>query len=204
VSTVTAVIEPFAVPFTILVDSAESQPFTFQGIDGDADIEGRPLAISTHWCCLGRYPHSLGDYSIDGFVGRVAVERKGVEDYWSTLLGWETPSQRERGMPGRRERFEKELENLSAIEAAMVVVEAPFDQCLREVPQWGVKTNRQNAKALLRTTLAYMQDYKVPFLFCDGRRLAEVTTFRFLQRFWRKHEKEYKELRKSQELANDF
>jgi len=181
-------VEPFVVPFTVLVDSAESQPFTFQNIEGDSDVQGRPLVIKCDWCSLGRYPHSLGDYSIEGFQGRVAVERKSMDDYWGTLLGWETTHQRDRSMAGRRERFEKELENLASIEAAMVVVEATFDQCLREVPQWGKRSNRQNAKSLLRSTLAYMQDYKVSFLFCDGRRLAEVSTFRFLQRFWRKQQ----------------
>lgn len=180
--------EPYVVPFTVLVDSAESQPFTFTGIDGDADIDGRPLSIKTQWCSLGRHPHSLGDYSIEGYFGRVAVERKSMEDAWGTVLGWESQHQRDRDMPGRRERFEKELENLAGIEAAMVVVEASFDQCLREMPEWGTKPARTNAKIFLRSVLAYMQDYKVPWLFCDGRRLAEVVTFRYLQRFWRKQQ----------------
>lgn len=178
--------EPYSIPFTIAVDSAESQAFTFDGITGDADIQNRPLVISTCWQSLGRYPHSKGDYSIVGMTDRVAVERKAMEDAWGTVLGWETEFHVEKSLAGRRQRFEKELENLAKLEAAMVVVEATFDDCLRLCPQWGVKPARTNAKIFLRSVLAYMQDYRVPWLFCDGRRLAEVATFRFLERFWRK------------------
>lgn len=186
----TAVVEPYTVPFTILVDSAESQHFTFTGLLGDANSKEdcRPLVVPTKWCSLGRYPNSLGDYTVEGMHGQVAVERKAMEDAWGTVLGWENQHQREKGVPGRRERFEKELANLASIDAAMVVVEASFEQCLREIPQWGAKAARTNAKIFLRSVLAYMQDYKVPWLFCDGRRLAEVSTFRFLQRFWRKQQ----------------
>lgn len=178
--------EPYTCPFTILVDSAESQPFTFQNMTGDADIQNRPLIVPVRWCSLGRYPHSKGDYSIEDFSDRVAVERKAMDDAWGTVLGWETDFHVRKELPGRRQRFEKELENLAKLEAAMVVVEATFDDCLRLCPQWGKKEARTNAKIFLRSVLAYMQDYRVPWLFCDGRRLAEVATFRFLERFWRK------------------
>lgn len=178
--------EPYTVPFTILIDSAESQPFTFQCLHGDADQQNRPLIVPTKFVSLGRYPDSQGDYSLAGCTGRVAVERKSMEDAWSTVLGWETDYQTERELPGRRQRFEKELENLAKLEAAMIVVEATFDDCLRLIPQWGTKPAKVNAKIFLRSVLAYMQDYKVPWLFCDGRRLAEVTAYRYLERFWRK------------------
>lgn len=186
------VIEPFVVPFVILVDTAESQPFTFDGLRADANKDSRPLVVRTRWQLLGRYPHSLGDYSIDGLEGRVHVERKSLEDAQGTVLGWDSEYDRRNELPGRRERFEKELDNLSKVDAAMVVVEATLGDCLRYMPGWGKKSAALNAKIFMRSVLAYQQDYRVPWCFCDGRRLAEIATFRFLERFWRKQSRDAK------------
>lgn len=178
--------EPYRCPFTILIDTAESQPFLFQNLQADADHEFRPIAVAIKFVALGRHPNSIGDYSIEGMTDQIAVERKSMEDAQSTVLGWKTEYHVENELPGRRQRFEKELDNLQKLAAAMVVVEATFDDCLRLMPEWGVKPAKTNAKIFLRSVLAYMQDYKVPWLFVDGRRAAEVATFRFLERFHRK------------------
>lgn len=183
-------LEPYTVPFTILVDTAETNPFAFTGLRADADKLGRPLIVPTRWQCLGRHPNGLGDYSIDGFVGRVHVERKSLEDVHGTVLGWDTESDREKVALGRRQRFENELANLARIEAPLVVVEATIGECLQAMPEWGVKPKEMNAKIFFRSVLAYQQDYRVPWVFADGRRIAEAATFRFLERFWRHHRKE--------------
>jgi len=103
-------------------------------------------------------------------------------DAQSTVLEWGR----------RRKRFEQELSNLSKIESALVVVEASFENCLRQMPSWGKKTVEQNRKAFLRSVIAFQQDYKVPWMFCDGRRLAEIYTFRFLERWWKKEQRRIK------------
>lgn len=172
-------------PFCILLDSGEQAPFTFLGMKSDADSEHRPFIVQTEWRCLGRHPDSLGDYSLDGFVGHCHVERKSVEDCQGTILGFKD---------GRRERFESELSNLSKIESGLVVVEGTLAAVVNGVASWGKKTRQQNAKTLLRSILAFNQDYSVPWLFCDSRRLAEVATFRFLERYWKKNAKEQKEI----------
>jgi hypothetical protein len=188
-------IAPYTVPFTILIDTAESQPFTFDGLRADADKDARPLVVRTRFQSLGRYPDSLGDYSIDGLVGRVHVERKSLEDCQGTVLGWESSYEREHFHPGRRLRFESELMNLAECEAAIVVVEATIEDCMRQMRQWGVKSAAVNAKIFHRSVLAYIQDYQnVPWLFCESRRMAEIATFRFLERFWYHHRKEIQEV----------
>lgn len=169
-------------PFTILIDSAESQPFTFAGLLADSEHGGGPLLVGSRWACLGRHPDSTGDYSIDGYAGRVGIERKSMEDCQSTVLGW----------GGRRERFEQELSNLSRIESALVVVEASLETCIKEMPSWGTKTVEQNRKSFIRSIIALQQDYRVPWMFCDGRRLAEVFAFRFLERWWKKEQRRVK------------
>lgn len=106
------------------------------------------------------------------------VERKSLEDCQTTLLGFSD---------GHRERFERELDNLQHTAAAMVVVECDLCELLNSAPAYGRRSRQHNAKTLLRSVLAYQQDYRVPWLFAGSRRMAEIATFRFLERFWRKH-----------------
>ena len=161
-------------PFTVLIDSAEQQPFTFQGFRADSELKGRPLIVPVERRALGRHPDSLGDYSLSGGEGRCHVERKSMADAHSTILGFGD---------GHRARFEKELENLSKIEAGLVVVECSLSELLANAPQYGKRTRQQNAKALHRSVIAFVQDYRTPWQFCDGRRLAEQTCFRWLERW---------------------
>lgn len=173
-------------PFVILIDTAEQQPFSFTGIRSDAAHDNAEYQVNCRSFCLGRHPNSRGDYSIYGHVGRVGVERKSKDDAYSTFLGWD----------GHRERFEKELENLSAMSAAMVVVECEFYKFLVDAPEWGVKTATENRVILHRSIIAWSQDYRVPFIFAGNRRTAEVTTFRFFERYWRKQQEQAKEVRR--------
>jgi len=183
-----------ACPFRIVVDSAETHPFTFDGIHGDSRDGGKLLEIETLNRSLGRHPYSFGDYTIerpsdlfnspgDGHwaeVDGVAVERKSMEDAHSTILGF---------TDGHRERFESELSNLARCSAAMVVVECDLCEMLLSAPSFGTRTAKQNAKTLMSSVLAFQQDYGVPWVFAGSRRMAEVMTFRFLERFWRKNVK---------------
>lgn len=178
--------EPIVHPFTVLVDSAEGNPFTFEGFRADAAKNNAPLIVRTERSNLGRYPNSLGDYSIAGLVGRVHVERKSMEDVWSTILGWTKAYESARDLAGHRERFEKELENLSKIPAGLVVVEATRDQCLDLMPARGKKSIAENRKSFYRSTISFMQRFRVHWVWSSSRRAAEVDTFRWLDRYWRK------------------
>jgi len=182
-------------PFTVLIDTGEQQPFTFQGIKTDASQGGKPLIVPTEWECLGRHPDSLGDYSIAGGKGRCHIERKSMDDAQGTLLGWE----------GRRERFECELQNLSEIECGVVIVECSRTMLFANAPgcdhadpsrRRGTKTVSQNAKALHRTVNAFQQDYRVQWIFSDSRRMAEIDAFRWLERWWKKQRERDKEVQK--------
>lgn len=173
-------------PFTVLVDSAESHPFTFQGIRADQRHGGQVIEIASRHESLGRHPHSLGDYSAEGLVGVAHIERKSMEDAWGTVLGWESPAERAKHKTGRRDRFKKELENLAKIPCGVVVVEATLGDCIRHCPSWGKKPRHENAKIFSRSVSAFMQDYKTPWVFCDSRRHAEIVTYRWLFRAWEK------------------
>lgn len=167
-------------PHAIIIDTAEGQPYRFTGIR--CNKTGNELSVPLLHKSLGRHPLSLGDYSIDCGLGQCHVERKSIQDAHSTFLGW----QRADEPTGRRDRFTQELANLSEIPSGLVVVECSFDDLIRNAPETPKRTAKQNAKTLARTILSWQQDFKVRWLFCDGRRMAEVMTFRFLERFAKK------------------
>lgn len=178
-------------PFTILVDSMEQQPFTFENIRADRSQGEGLLHIPTKWKALG-IRHSRdnyeprGDYSIDGLEGFVHVERKGLGDAHNTILSY----------GDREKRFIRELENLATMPFACVVIEASLGELIKQAPSWGKRSARENAKVLHRRVISWTQDHGVQWLFCDTRRLAEITTFRFLARAYREHHE-----RKKREVA---
>jgi hypothetical protein len=53
------------------------------------------------------------------------------------------------------------------------------------VEAYGSRSKANLQKTLHRQVLAWEQDFRVPFVFCDSRRLAEMTTLAILQRHYR-------------------
>lgn len=179
-------------PLVILIDSMEQHPFSFDGIKIDASemksAQRRAyesgqwdgcIEVETKFKGLGA---SNGDYSLEGFEGRCHIERKSTEDCHGTVLGWGE----------RRERFVRELENLSSMESAAVVVECSFGELLALAPEHGKKSSAENRKILFRQILSWQQRYKVPWIFCDSRRMAEIVTYRWLEKFYRNQTQELK------------
>ena len=166
-------------PFTVLVDSQEKNPFTFAGIRADARQQNRPMIVPTEWRSLGP---THGDYSIAGMEHEVHIERKSREDCQGTLLGWGE----------RRERFERTLKFLAEIPSSLVIVECTEGELYRTAPSRGKKSARENAKILMRSIGAYQDDFRVPWRFADTRRLAEIVTFRWLERYHRHRAREAK------------
>lgn len=184
--------KPVRLSWRVVIDTAEQQPFTFTGIRADAGRQNRLIEVETVLRCLGRYPNSHGDYSIEAADGSTAgfclpgqwpspwcfVERKSLEDCQATLLGF---------ADGHRERFESELANLQAViragGAALVVVECDLCELLQSTPP-STKSPTVVAKSLHRSVVSLWREYGVPWAFAGSRRMAEITTFRFLQSFW--------------------
>ena len=93
--------------FTIIVDTREQSPYSFQGVSPIPDTIVRGL--------------STGDYSLDGYEDRVTVERKSLSDlYGSVGTG--------------RDRFEREMGRMAQLEFSAVVVEAEWSTIILSPP----------------------------------------------------------------------
>jgi len=173
-------------PFTVLVDTAEQLPFVFQGFTGDSDQDNRPLLVRTELQHLGP---SHGDYAVKGFEGHCHIERKGPGDAIGTFLSHGE----------RRDRWDRTMEFLAEIPCAAVVIECSFGKLLSSIEARGSRSKSTLQKTLHCQVLAWEQDWRVPFIFCDSRRFAELTTLRIMMRFYRHQQNR----RTPEELAVD-
>lgn len=155
-------------PLTVVIDTAEQLPYAFTGVPADKEFGGGVWRVNT-----ARGSLVWGDYSLVGHVCRVAVERKSKADLFRTV-GQE------------RDRFVRELAGLDDYEFAAVVVEAEWSEVFGDPPRF----SQLPPKLLYRNVLAWQQRYpRVHWWFVPGREVAEVTTFRILERFWKELEK---------------
>ncbi len=161
-------VAPLVFSPAIIVDTREQAPYTFSSLCGDVKDNERPIRITTV-----RRGLAQGDYSLDGFEDKVAVERKSKQDCFGTL--------------GQgRLRFERELARLATLTIAAVVVEAEWSEVLGDPPPF----SRLVPRTIFRSALAWMMRFpNVHWLMMPGRRIAEQATFRFLEKFWRESQR---------------
>jgi DNA excision repair protein ERCC-4 len=123
---------------TIIVDTREQEPYSFD------------LRLAT----AVRRALPAGDYSIAGLEGMVAVERKTLDDFVSTVIHG-------------RERFRAELRRLGGYRASCVVVEANLADALQKRYR-----SDANPNAVLGSAIAIILDQRVPVFFCTNRQAA--------------------------------
>ncbi len=109
-----------------------------------------------------------GDYSLVGLESLVAVERKSLADFVSTVLR------------GRR-RFASELQKLALMDAACVVVEADLADVIH-----GRYRSEAHPNSILGAALSIQLDYGVPVHFCSDRQCARAFVEAYLLRFYKK------------------
>lgn len=112
-----------------------------------------------------------GDYSLFGFEDQIAIERKSLADAYSSL-------------GSNRERFRREMERLSKMDYAAIVIESTMEEFLKAPPY-----SQMNPRAAINTLLSWSIRFKVNIFFAGNRRLGRTLTYRLLEKFW-KHKKE--------------
>ena len=142
-------------PLPIIVDSREQWPWLFEAYPGVVVIRG---ALRS------------GDYSIQGFEDRVALERKTLPDLVSSLSAG-------------RGRFEREMERLSALEFAAVLVEGSAEDIVNHKYR-----SAMSPASVLQTIYAWTIRHGVNFMFCGTRRHAEYTAHGLLTKWARERE----------------
>ena len=118
---------------------------------------------------------STGDYSIAGYEDICAIERKSLSD----LFGSVTQG---------RERFKREIERLSQLRFAAVVIEASMGDILRGCPN-----SAANPEAVLATVLSWSAEYRIPFVFAGNREGGKAFVERQLNQYARLLQREAKE-----------
>jgi len=127
----------------IVIDTREQQSYSFS----EATVAGSV-----------RKALPAGDYSVEGYETDIAIERKTLDDYISTIIH-------------ARGRFSRELTTLSTYRFAWIVVEGSLDEVLH-----GRYASRVHPAALMGLTMLVMTEYRIPVLFAHDRPCARALT----------------------------
>lgn len=128
--------------------------------------EQRPLSFTPYKAQVKLSKLPAGDYSLEGFETRIAIERKSLDDLINCLCH-------------ERERFERELTLLRDYEYAAVVIESHLDK----VRLHHYRSDMTPHSALM-TIISFSMRYRVPFLWCSECRGAAYWTYNTLRLFW--------------------
>ena len=123
---------------TIIIDTREQEGYSFD-----------PRLATTVRRAL-----PAGDYSVAGLENTVAVERKSLDDFVSTVIH-------------SRERFRNELRKLAGYRAACVVVEGGVLDVLLHRYRGDAHPN-----AVVGSSLSIILDFRIPVFFCSNRQAA--------------------------------
>ncbi len=139
----------------IIQDTREQTPLDLRATGANVVVQGLPT----------------GDYSLVGYEGLIAVERKELHDLYACI--------------GReRERFERELVRLEEIARkpngyACVVIEATMQEVAA-----GLDISLISGKAAIGSCLSWSLKHGVPFHFCGDRRHAASATAKLLEKWF--------------------
>jgi ERCC4-type nuclease len=123
---------------TIIIDTREQEGYSFD-----------PRLAATVRRAL-----PAGDYSLAGLENTVAVERKTLDDFVSTVIH-------------SRARFRNELRKLAGYRAACVVVEGGVLDVLLHRYRGDAHPN-----AVVGSSLSIILDFRIPVFFCSNRQAA--------------------------------
>lgn len=137
--------------FRIVCDSREKEPYMFS-------------------CEVVKAKLDAGDYSVVGFEQRVAVERKSLRDFVSTVIH-------------DFDRFARELAKLSAMDSACIVVEADLTAVL--CGEHADALRAVTPQSLLGASAYIDTRFRVPVYWCGSRAAAARFTDTYLRSFVR-------------------
>lgn len=154
----------------IIVDTREQTPWGFGGFTVRQKGQDIPVEI----CTVSRRLKT-GDYSLEGYEDRIAIERKTVKDIVQTITH-------------HRDRFVRELERGDELEQFVVIIEGEWLDML----QYCGQETGMNPVSLDNSIIAYQLRYKAIWLWRPTVFTAAKTAWKIFDRFHRDLEKEAK------------
>jgi ERCC4-type nuclease len=132
-----------------VIDSRERLPYLFKGL---------PTITKKL---------DAGDYSLVGFEGRVAVERKEHGDAYGCI-------------GASRKRFLRCLERLSKLDRAAIVIES-------SMASFSIPPSRStiSARQAMGSYVSWACEYRIPVFWCENRAYGERVTLMFLMSYLR-------------------
>jgi len=125
----------------IIVDTREQHPLEFRQSKLIEGVIKRKLDV--------------GDYSIEGYEDKIAIERKSAADLFQTLG------------KGHR-RFKKELERAKDCDYFLILIEAPFS-VIRDKAFEGSHYTQMSGDVILQICFTLRIKHKIDVMFCNGR-----------------------------------
>lgn len=146
-----------------------SSPSNAERVTVVADTrEQEPYAFDPEVVAVIRKALPAGDYSLPGYEASIAVERKTLADYVSSVIRC-------------RDRFLRELRALAEYDLGCVVVEGS----LEDIAAHRYRSDA-SPSAVLGATLSIIVDHGVPVYFCGDRQHACHFVEGLLGRYHRK------------------
>ncbi len=132
----------------IVVDTREKKPYRFSG------------AI--------KKPLKVGDYSIEGYEDKVAIERKSLQDWVQCCIG------------KNRERLEREIERSKSLNFFAIIIESDVES-IWKARLW----SKIPRSAIINTAIAWQVKHDIPIIFVsrrsDGKRAVETLLKSYLK-----------------------
>jgi ERCC4-type nuclease len=146
--------------FVVLIDDREGLPYSFIGCDPKRIVLTNRKRLKT------------GDYSLKEYENEINIERKTLEDLFSTL-GQE------------RERFKEEFERLNQSVFAAVVIEASLEEVLNPSEFHQDWHSLLNSNSVFGTITSWSIRYpKVHWFFGGNRSNSERITFDLIRKYF--------------------
>lgn len=127
----------------IVIDSREQCPLYFRK---SKNLEGTVKGTL-----------STGDYSIEGFENKIAIERKNPCDLFSTLTK-------------DNKRFKREIERaITRLDYFAIVVECSYTNIVNKTFDGAVHIKKMRGDVIVKICSTLQVKYGIPIIFCNGR-----------------------------------
>ena len=137
---------------TIIIDTKEKKPFKLDGLK------------------TIRKGLKVGDYSIEGFQDRVAIERKSAIDFYYTF-----------GKPRNYQRFCVEMKQINKMEFGYLIVEESLENCISSIEKMKKGTVGLGNMALMNYRDFEKRFPNIEIDFYDTRNEADELTVQILK-----------------------